>query len=507
MWAEPLEIGWWSGCSVLLTELLYRLPWSGWIAETLHRFGCLLSALLDAELNEDQREVLLRRSALSLLAQNLKGVALVLSFCAAWACLDALGARWGVNALWSVRGAVVLSVVSLIYTGARLWWTRGRRDRGTLKDGYTYSPLTQGFYSFALDHAPLVRWTFKRERSKAMRRGLHPMADRPVWICGLARAGTTILTELLYDTGLFASLTYRDMPFPLAPRAWRSLSRWSGQRAPERQERAHGDGILVGVDSPEALEEVFWRLHDPSVYQDTHALAAYSPAPDSLKALREYLSCILWSRESGEASELRYLSKNNNHLLRLPALIEAFPEGRFIIPLRDPLSHAESLRRQHLRWIERHERDPFSKRYMDWLAHHEFGSGHRRFSWDDLEQSSPEDERALGQHESKDEPHAQDPHHINYWLTRWIEAYRSVQRLDLDRVLIIDYAHLNARPQEALTELFHYLDVNIGHDTITSLAQRLKPAQRTIDDREVSEALRAEASRLYESLCIKNNVI
>ncbi len=62
----------------------------------------------------------------------------------------------------------------------------------------------------------------------------------------------------LHETGVFRSLTYRDMPFVLMPRTWRKFS-LSFQTYGDEKERAHGDRITVNFDSPEAFEEVFWR--------------------------------------------------------------------------------------------------------------------------------------------------------------------------------------------------------------------------------------------------------
>ena len=45
-----------------------------------------------------------------------------------------------------------------------------------------------------------------------------------VFITGLARAGTTILLNALYKSNLFASLSYSDMPFVLAPNLWSKIS-------------------------------------------------------------------------------------------------------------------------------------------------------------------------------------------------------------------------------------------------------------------------------------------
>ena len=44
-----------------------------------------------------------------------------------------------------------------------------------------------------------------------------------VFVMGVPRAGTTILTRSLYDLGHFVSLTYRDMPFVLMPGIWRKV--------------------------------------------------------------------------------------------------------------------------------------------------------------------------------------------------------------------------------------------------------------------------------------------
>ena len=36
--------------------------------------------------------------------------------------------------------------------------------------------------------------------------------NHQIYVTGLARAGTTILLNTIYDTKKFASFTYRDMP-------------------------------------------------------------------------------------------------------------------------------------------------------------------------------------------------------------------------------------------------------------------------------------------------------
>jgi hypothetical protein len=68
--------------------------------------------------------------------------------------------------------------------------------------------------------------------------------DQPhVFVAGLARAGTTLLMRILYETGNFCSLTYRDMPFVLAPNTWYELT-GTNRREMVARERAHGDGVI-----------------------------------------------------------------------------------------------------------------------------------------------------------------------------------------------------------------------------------------------------------------------
>lgn len=226
----------------------------------------------------------------------------------------------------------------------------------------------------------------------------NPAQGKHVFIAGLARAGTTLLLNLLHSSDQFASLTYRDMPFVMAPNLWRSLSSRHAKDSAAR-ERAHGDGMMVSADSPEALEEVFWRTFSGAKYLRKSTLVPMTAETETLKAFRTYVALIL--KRYGKT---RYLSKNNNSILRLPSLVRAFPKATILIPFRHPAMQARSLLTQHRRFVETHEADPFSQKYMAWLAHHEFGADHRCFQFTS--------EAVVG-----------DPSQNGYWIDRWIDAY------------------------------------------------------------------------------------
>src|SRR3546814_14543435 len=73
----------------------------------------------------------------------------------------------------------------------------------------------------------------------------------------------TILLESLAAHPDTVTHRYRDYPGVLAPIFWDRVSEhlYAGRSTPV--ERAHGDGIAVTQDSPEAIEEMLWMAFHP----------------------------------------------------------------------------------------------------------------------------------------------------------------------------------------------------------------------------------------------------
>ena len=224
----------------------------------------------------------------------------------------------------------------------------------------------------------------------------------PVFVTGLARAGTTTLMRALHASGEFSSLTYNDMPMVLAPNFWRRLSSISKKNV-DRHERAHGDGVLVDADSPEALEEVYWRTFHGREYIYSSHLTKHEINQSSWDKFITYqaLVCLRYGKN-------RYLSKNNNNVVRIADMARFAPDAVFLVPFRNPLSQAQSLLNQHKRFSDGSE---FQKQYMTWLVHHEFGATHRPFRL--LDRTSMN----------------LDINHIDYWLNVWIEVYGYVLKI------------------------------------------------------------------------------
>jgi hypothetical protein len=271
---------------------------------------------------------------------------------------------------------------------------------------HVYNAVERALHHLALGSRPIAELSFDVNVFLSSGKNEAEDDDRHVFVSGLARAGTTIIMRRLHETGLFRSLTYRDMPFVLCPNLWERLSGLS-LRDIEPVERAHGDRLKIDADSPEALDEVFWRVFAGDAYIRDDHLCAYDVDAELLERFRQYVACILRSRCAPNAG-LRYLSKNNNNILRLSSLQAAFPRSMIVIPFRDPVQHANSLLTQHVNFCQVQDEDPFARAYMKWLAHHEFGREHRPF-W--LERERPFQRSAY------------PITGINYWLETWLRIY------------------------------------------------------------------------------------
>ena len=284
---------------------------------------------------------------------------------------------------------------------------------------YRYDVVSKLLHHLILEKSIVGETVFDLERAIYSSKVNDVSEEKHVFISGLARTGTTILMRHLYATNSFCSLTYRDMPFILGPNMWCSFSRHAKPKQGESRERAHGDGILINYDSPEAFEEVFWRVFCGKDYIQKDKLIPMIADHKTIEKFRDFISLILKDRYPKN-----YLSKNNNNILRLKALKEAFPNSVIIVLFREPLQHAYSLMNQHKRFLLMHNNDPFSKKYMAWLAHYEFGLNHRPFIFSEKNFEGGKVET------------------LEYWLKLWIETYSYLKENNPQGTVFLNYEFL-----------------------------------------------------------------
>jgi hypothetical protein len=290
--------------------------------------------------------------------------------------------------------------------------------------------------------------------------------EKPLYIAGLARSGTTILLELLARHPHLASHRYRDFPPVLTPWFWNWFVDRASAGIEAASERAHGDGIEVTSESPEAFEEVVWMaffpgLHDPAV----NSVLTADTANEKFESFyRDHIRKLLLLR-GGQ----RYLSKANYNLTRLSYLRKLFPDAKFVLPVRDPVWHIASLERQHERFCREHERDERLKRHMSRSGHFEFGLDRRPINSGDTEVT-----REIVELWSKgNEPEG--------WALYWKDLYgRVADLLNEDEALrratlLVDYDALCRDPAGVMSRVLAHCELSSADvDLAAEAARRIR---------------------------------
>jgi hypothetical protein len=347
--------------------------------------------------------------------------------------------------------------------------------------GNEYNWLERALHWVALQPTAVRELSFELEGrySGGDSHAIGSRADGAVYICGLARSGTTILLRALARVDVFRSLRYRDMPFVLAPNLWRKVA--GHARSRPASERAHGDGIMVDYDSPEAFEEVFWRTFCPQP-ADRHLYGAVQPTDDALAAFALYRAMVANPIRPGvtPATPRRYLSKNNNNICRVESLVRD-RTCRVLVVFRDPIEAARSLLEQHQRFCSVHGTAPFVRTYMRWLGHHEFGLDHVPFAF-----ARPGMQPGL------------DSTTPDYWLDYWTAVHRVLLTQAGGNVSLVDHDALCADPVSALASMLDLIGVDADAAAIS--AEIEPPATGRPPPTEFSAALVDEARLVHRAL-------
>jgi hypothetical protein len=195
--------------------------------------------------------------------------------------------------------------------------------------------------------------------------------DRPIYICGLPRAGTTISLQMLSEHPDIATHKYADFLMPYTPYAWN----WIFPKVPvdamrKPVPRIHRDRITVTRDSAEMGEEILWERFFPHIHDETQGsvLDASTNNPSFERFYREHIEKLLLIR--GRA---RYASKAIMCVIRMQYLKKIFPDARFLLYVRNPIDHVASLLKQDRIWDEIDREDPRQIEIIELTGHHEFG--------------------------------------------------------------------------------------------------------------------------------------
>lgn len=310
--------------------------------------------------------------------------------------------------------------------------------------------------------------------------------EAPLFVTGLPRAGTTLLLELLYATGEFFTLTYRQMPFVMAPLLWDRLSA-PFQKAAVAGERAHGDGMDVSFDSPEAFEEVLWLNFFRSHYIAHDRVRPLGPeaiTPEFRRAFEQLLGKLqrLHARKHEGEGPRRYLSKNNMNVARLATLPALFADATVLLCVRHPLTQAASLKAQHERFSARHEEDGFARRYMEWIGHYDFGANFR-----------PIDFSGRGEGGGA-------PRDAEFWLRYWVDAYRHVLGSLNAHCRVVAFEALIEPASGTLERLADGVDLRNRQSLLAQSARLRSAGSAPLTDSLLPAVLIREAEEIYAEL-------
>jgi hypothetical protein len=298
--------------------------------------------------------------------------------------------------------------------------------------------------------------------TRLLRRRLRPV-EAPVYICGLARAGTTILTEGMALHPEVATHTYRDFPCLFTPYFWnRALSSFDWiPHAARPQERAHKDGIMVTPRSPEAMEEMLWMAFFPHLHDEGRSavLDARTHNPAFADFYRAHIQKLLSVRKKS-----RYASKANYNITRIPYIASLFTDARFVIVVRRPDAHVWSLHEKHRLFCEEQDRNKAAIVHMDQSGHFEFGR-HRALihTGDDTAMAAVRSSFATGDD-------------VRGWARYWAMMHRFIRDacLPLPGVRVVRHEDLCKDPQGTLRDIFAHCRLAASDATVNSAAALLR---------------------------------
>ncbi len=179
--------------------------------------------------------------------------------------------------------------------------------------------------------------------------------DRPIFICGLPRTGTTHLHNLISSDNALRSLPYWESTEPVSPLNEQELS--GPIEKDPRRARTEAALSFLDIAMPE-----FKRMHEMTVdhvHEEIQLLAidvstmlfeTIAPIPTwrdhylardqrpSYQYLKKILQVLQWLRGGS-----RWILKSPQHLEQFPALLDTFPDGTFVVTHRDPVSVSASM--------------------------------------------------------------------------------------------------------------------------------------------------------------------
>ena len=288
--------------------------------------------------------------------------------------------------------------------------------------------------------------------SSWMKKRIEPLSvDRPIYVTGLARAGTTITLEMLSKHPDVATHRYLHMVMPYVPHWIQSFA----EKTPlmlSPIERLHQDRIMINRNSPEAVEEIFWQRYFDDVLDEskTSVMGKDVSNPEFEEFYKSHIRKLM-----GDQQRTRYAAKNNYNVARMEYLQKLFPDVKFLIIVRNPFDHIASLAKQD---IILNEVERLNPQLLDWtkiVGHREFGGAKICINLDDSDLV-----QEIRSH------WADRDSYVEGWAKYWASIYSYVHetlknnKTLADATLVVRYETLCESPNDTIDKIVQHTELD-----------------------------------------------
>ena len=345
-----------------------------------------------------------------------------------------------------------------------------------LKENYSF--IEKSIHKIILDYNFVGEFLHEIENLIYKKNTTDYKLKNHIFISGLARSGSTLILNLIYNLNTHCSFTYTDMPFIIAPNIWTKFFNNSKKNI-HLKDRAHNDYMKININSPESFDEIFWKLILKKKYIKKKQLIHINITNENLEKYNNLINLICLKN-----NKQLYLSKNNNSILRLEFLMNFFENSKFILPYRNPIDHAISLKNQHLLFLKIHSKNKFAKDYMEWLGHYEFGINHKLFQFNDYKNDD---------YISSDD----------YWIKIWINYYKYLLSIfhssnNQNRLFFINYDNICSGNNNYLIKKFDKIGLNFKLNSMEIFENKKY-------DSLFSKNIKEEALHIYNDIKLIEN--
>ena len=203
------------------------------------------------------------------------------------------------------------------------------------------------------------------------------LIKKPIFICGLARSGTTAILNLLNNHKETGSFEYRDLPYTKTLIFWNKINSLF-YRGLKKKGRIHGDDMEVDQYSPDSLEEIIWGdfLQD----YNNSGFFTFLDQDYTNRNFENYFYNQIRKILKVRGNKKRYLSKANYNIFRIKYIKKLFPDSKIIVCFRDPIETSVSSAKVHQIFLNLSKENRYFDKRLNIMCHFEFGNLRKNIS-------------------------------------------------------------------------------------------------------------------------------